>query len=312
MKQVELCACASLIIILSLKCQSDGKIMNRTIYSAILCMGIVLGLLSSAARSQKPVAEVKINTEKLIQEVRDKLVNIKLELETFVTNRDWSDNPMQYDIPVKIDIFFESAQPTSFEDRYVARLVLSNGTDYQASDKRWVFPYQQGTKLSYAGQFNPLTGMIEFYMYIMLGQEFDKANKLGGDPYYQKANDVIQQSKFSEFFQNGWKERQLHIEKLLSKERIPLRELEYFFLQAKQRLRLDDRKVAGQYLRVIIIRLKGMNPEMEGIERFYQLHHLDLARMLSTLSLRKELENLTHLDPSNAVTYRQFLEGIHE
>ena len=286
--------------------------MNRTIYSAILCMGIVLGLLSSAARSQKPVAEVKINTEKLIQEVRDKLVNIKLELETFVTNRDWSDNPMQYDIPVKIDIFFESAQPTSFEDRYVARLVLSNGTDYQASDKRWVFPYQQGTKLSYAGQFNPLTGMIEFYMYIMLGQEFDKANKLGGDPYYQKANDVIQQSKFSEFFQNGWKERQLHIEKLLSKERIPLRELEYFFLQAKQRLRLDDRKVAGQYLRVIIIRLKGMNPEMEGIERFYQLHHLDLARMLSTLSLRKELENLTHLDPSNAVTYRQFLEGIHE
>lgn len=270
----------------------------------------LFGLAISEAQAQKPVAEVKINTEKLMQDMRDKLTGLKPELESYVNIRDWTDNLNQYTIPVKIDIFFESAQPTSFEDRYEARFVMSNGSDYQASDKRWVFPYLQNTQLSYSGKFNPLTGVVDFYLYIMLGQEYDKVKKLGGDPYYEKASDVIQQSKFSEFFQNGWKERQLHIEKLRSNDRIPLRELEYFFLQANQRLRLDDRKVAGQYLRVIILRLRELSPGTEGLERFYQLHNLDLARMLSSLSMRKELEDLKRLDPANSVTYQQFLDNI--
>lgn len=271
---------------------------------------MALCLVAARVDAQRPVATVNINTEKLRPESREKLVNLKAEIENYINSKDWIDEASRYDIPVQIDIFFEQAQPTSFEDRYDARLVLSNGTDYQASDKRWRFAYQQGVTFNQPERFHGLAEMLDFYIYIMLGWEYDKLTRLGGTPYYQKASAVVQQSKFSEYFHNGWKERQLHIENILSDDQIPLRELEYFFLQARQWLRLDDRKTAGQYLRVILYRLKGLNREMEGLDRFYQLHHLDLARFLSLLQMRPELEELSQLDPANAATYQQFIDQI--
>ncbi|UCD99770.1 MAG: hypothetical protein JSV42_03310, partial [Chloroflexota bacterium] len=139
-------------------------------------------------------------------------------------------------------------------------------------------------------------------------QELDKMSKLGGSEYYQKANEIIQLSKFSELFETGWKERQIKIETLLSENNKKLRELEYFMVQAKQWFRLDNRKNASQYLKVILIRLREMNPETQNLNRFYQLHHHDIARFLSQLGLRNELEEMIQLDPANAVTYRQFLD----
>lgn len=269
-----------------------------------------LGFFPVPAQSQNPVATVKLNTEKLAQESREKVADLGSELGRYVNDYDWTDNSYNFNIPLQVDIFFELAQPTSFEDRYDARIVLSNGTDFQASDKRWTFAYMQGMQFAHTGQFNSLTSMLDFYIYVMLGQEYDKLKKLGGSDYYHKASEIVQLSKFSEFFQTGWRERQIYIEKILSDAQIPLRELEYFFVQASQWFKLDNRATAGQYLRVILIRLRGIDPENTGLQRFYQLHHLDLARLLSVLGMRSELEELAQLDPDDAATYKQFLEQI--
>ena len=284
--------------------------MKRSCVILITGCFITLCLAASQALCQKLVATVNVNTEKLIQESREKLANLSSELERYINDYDWTDNEYRYEIPLQVDVFFERAQPTSFEDRYDAVIVLSNATDFQASDRRWAFTYMQGSQFTHSGQFHPLTGMLDFYIYILLGQEYDKLAKLGGTEYYKKASKIVQLSKFSEFYQSGWKERESHIQQILSDERVPLRELEYFFVQAKQWMRLDNRKTAGQYLRVILIRLRKINPELKELNRFYQLHHLDMARWLSLLGMRQELEELSRLNPDNAVTYRQFIEQI--
>jgi hypothetical protein len=259
--------------------------------------------------AQRLVASVNVNVESLtLEEDRAKLTNLKSEIERYVNEYDWTDNTYRYDIPLQIDIFFRRARATSFEDRYDANLIISNGTDFQQADRRWTFAYQQSTQFSHTGQFHTLTGMLDFYIYILLGQELDKMTKLGGSGYYQKSNEIVQLSKFSELFEGGWKERQIKIENLLSENYTKLRELEYFMVQAKQWFRLDNRKNAGQYLRVVIIKLRTMDPEKQELNRFYQVHHLDMARFLSQLGMRSELEEMASLDPANAVTYRQFLE----
>lgn len=285
--------------------------MNRT--ATILTFFLILsaGLRCTPAWAQRPVATVRLNTDKLTsQETKDKLINLKSELEQYVNDMDWTDNALQYNIPVQIDILFERMLPTSHEDRYDARFILSNGTDYQASDKRWSFTYMLGKPFYQEGKFHPLTGMIDFYMYIMLGRELDKKKKLGGTAYYQKANEILQLSKFSEFFQSGWKERQNHIERILSEDLLPLRELEYFFIQANQWFRLDNRKTSGQYLRVILLRLEKLKPGTEELNKFYQVHHLDLARLMSIMEMRDEIEELRKLDPDNSETYQRFLDQM--
>lgn len=284
--------------------------LRKTILPVVLTIGLLACSLLPAY-AQVPVATIRLNMEKLTsQETRDKLSSLKDELERYINDKDWTDNAYQYNIPVQIDILFERMQPTSYEDRWDARFILSNGSDYQASDKRWSFPYMQGKPFYQEGKFHPLTGMIDFYMYIMLGRELDKKKKLGGTPYYQKAQEVVQMSKFSEFFPYGWKERQTLIQQILDKDQIPLREIEYFFTQANQWLRLDNRKTAGQYLRVIVLRLKEINPDSKDLSRFYQLHHLDLARLMSVLKMRDSLEELKSLNPDNSSTYQKFLDQM--
>ncbi len=282
--------------------------MIRTIQSLSLFTVFLTFVVTVESIAQMPKATVNVNIEKLTQqETKDKLINFKNDLEEYINNHDWTDNTHRYDIPVQVDIMIERAKPTSFEDRWDALFVISNGSDFQESDKRWTFAYRQGDVFNHGGDFHSLTSMLDFYIYIMLGQEIDKKTKTGGTSFYEKANEIVQLSKFSEFFQTGWKERSNRIAKILSEDNIKLRELEYFFVQATQWMRLDNRKTTSQYLRVILIRLKEIDPEKEGLNRFYQLHHLELARLFSVNGLNDELTELSTLDPSNIETYRQFL-----
>jgi hypothetical protein len=288
----------------------NRRIAQKQRSFALLTMGCLLLLPADQVRAQRLVAQVNLNTEKLLQESRDKLANLQEQLGRYINDFDWLQAQSRYDIPVQVDIFFERAEPTSFEDRYEARLVVGNQGDFQESDKRWRFPYQQGSQLTHADQFHALTSVLDFYLYMLLGQEFDKSVKLGGGIYYQKAYQIAQMSKFSEFFQWGWKERVVRIEKLLADTHTVYRELSYFFVQARNRMRVDDRKTSEQYVRVILLRLKNINPEDEATQRFFELSSLELARMMAALGLKAQLQEMTSLDAAHAATYQEFLRQL--
>jgi hypothetical protein len=262
------------------------------------------------AGAQQIQAQISLNTEKLLQDAKDKLVSLPDQVKRYINEYDWLQTQSRYPINVQVDIYIERATATSFEDRYDARLVISNQSDFQESDKRWQFPYQQGSQLTHANQFNALTGAIDFYLYMLLGGEFDKLTKLGGSDYYDKAYQVAQLSKFSEFFEWGWKERQAHIEKIRSDAYIPYRELRYFFVQARNNLRVDNRKASEQYTRVVLIRLKGLNPDAEETQRFYELNSLELARLMVAFGMRSQLQELTVQDAAHAATYQEALKQL--
>ncbi|RJP73635.1 MAG: DUF4835 family protein [Candidatus Zixiibacteriota bacterium] len=279
---------------------------------SFLLVAVCCAVLLSAVpgRTQRLIGRVTINTEKLTPEVQTKLAGLQDQIVKYINEYDWTDDSRRYNIDVLVDIYVERMEPLSYEERWEVRVVISNQGDFQASDRRWSFPYRQGDQFVHSDRFHPLTSLLDFYFNILLAQEYDKVSKLGGTPYYQKAFDVAQQSKFTEYFNQGWKERSEHIEQVRAESRNPLRELEYFFAQARNRLRVDDRKTSEQYLRVVVLRLKGMNAEDEGVQRFYQLHHLDLARMLSNLGMSPQLQELTALDPPHTATYDEFIKKI--
>jgi len=284
--------------------------LKKQLRTALVVVGLLILIQVHSASGQQIQATVSLNTEKLLQESKDKLVSLPDQLKRYINEYDWLQAQGHYPIEVQVDIYIERAEPTSYEDRYEARLVIGNKGDFQESDKRWKFPYQQGSSLTHADQFSGLTGVIDFYLYLLLGGEFDKASKLGGTDFYAKAYQVAQLSKFSEFFQWGWKERLAHIENVRSDSNVPYRELRYFFIQARNNLRVDNRKTAEQYLRVVLIRLKGLNPENEATGRFYELNSLELARLLQAFGMRSQLQELTMQDATHAETYQEALKQL--
>jgi hypothetical protein len=280
---------------------------NQHTFSLIAMTSLIL-LSFSSARAQKISAQVSVNTEQLMAESKVKLTPLQDQLSRYLNDFDYTDNNAHYNIPVQIDIFVTAATATSFEDRYDATIAVNSQNDFQAADKKWRFGYQQGSQLTHNDQFQSFTSLIDFYIYCLLGQEYDKKTKLGGDSYYQKAFQVAQLSKFSDVFEQGWKERTATAERYQSAPRKPYRELEYFYAQAQYRFRVDDRKTSGQYLRAIIIKLRNLQADDPATVRYYEVHHLEIARMLSTLGLQDQLQLLIGLDPAHVTDYQQFLQ----
>jgi hypothetical protein len=284
--------------------------MKNQLLFALIIITLSLLFCGREAQAQRLVAKVNVNVEKLTQESKTILASLGDQLTRYINDYDWVENSRRFDVPVNVDVFINQASTISYENRFDAQLVLSSQTDYQASDKRWEFAYQQGAQLTHSDQFNALTDILDFYFYIMLGQELDKSQKLDGTQLYEKASQIAQASKFSEFYEFGWKERQDNIQKILSETYKPMRELEYFTNQAKNRMRIDDRKTAGQYLRIVLIRLHSVNPEDPSTVRFYELRNVDLGRMLTALGMKAQLQELATLDPAHNSAYQDFLKQI--
>ena len=96
-------------------------------------------------------------------------------------------------------IFEEAVSLTSFS----ARLVLSTSrpiygvpqvsTILQISDSEWQFNFAQGTPLVFdLERFDPLTSVLDFYAYLILGYDYDTFSEFGGTPHFERARRIAE------------------------------------------------------------------------------------------------------------------------
>src|SRR5690606_30817233 len=116
---------------------------------------------------------------------------------------------------------------TSAEERYRGQIVMSNKYDMQLSDKRWRFAYQSTDMLNHdESTLNSFTIMLDYFVYVFLGMEFDKWATLGGTEYFQKAKTIAEQAKFGlGRYIEGWDRRVEQITYLTSDQHVPFREM---------------------------------------------------------------------------------------
>ena len=60
------------------------------------------------------------------------------------------------------------------------------------NDENWVFDYTPNRALVHDMlQFDPITTLLDFYAYIILGYDFDSFSEMGGTPYYSEAQNLV-------------------------------------------------------------------------------------------------------------------------
>ena len=148
---------------------------------------ILVAILIVPASAQRIQAKIEVTLDKLPMDNQQRLSDLQAQLDRYINAYEWCPNNYNYTVPVSINIYFEEAKATSREDRYEARLIISNESDVQYSDYRWDFDLDAHPQLAHSPTYNAFTGMIDFYMYLILGFEFDRIEKLGGRDYFQKA-----------------------------------------------------------------------------------------------------------------------------
>lgn len=135
-------------------------------------------------------------------------------IDEYFNDRRWTEHEYQEfeRIDCQIQINFEEAQSlTSFRAGIVvaARRPVygtpQTTTVIQFNDTDWQFSYSQGTPLNMdTERYDPITSVLNYYAFLILGYDYDTFSELGGTRYFEQARRIAERARS----QNapGWSE----------------------------------------------------------------------------------------------------------
>ncbi len=131
----------------------------------------------------------------------------------YVNTRKWTDTQFSPAEKIECRMFFTIKtyeEPMMTGDLQIQSLRPVYNSSYTTSllnfkDNKIEFEYQEGEPLIFSenSMESNLTAIINFYVYIILGMDFDSFSPKGGEAYYQMARNVVQMAQSSG--ESGWK-----------------------------------------------------------------------------------------------------------
>jgi hypothetical protein len=239
-------------------------------------------------------------------------------LEEYFLHHDWIEEYEGPPIPFTFRMYLTD-ESVGFEDRYGARIHASNEYDLQYLDKDCHFAYQRGERLEHdAIVYHSLTGLLDYYAYLIIGGEMDKWSTLGGDSFYKAAREVVQEAQFSELYR-GWNQRSEVLERILAEENLNYRKMTAVYFRALALEENDNIEEARQYGRSALAMIETILDEPvedvdwaqryeDQIARFFEHHYREIADLFAEAPQGGEVfELLMTIDPKHEEFYGQFI-----
>jgi len=298
-----------------------------------------LFLISSTTiiKAQELRARVSVLSNQVANNVDKKTFQtLQTALDNFVNTRKWtSDNFAPQE---KIDCSFllnlkstgdanvysasltiQSARPV-FNSSYVCPLV-----NFQDNDI--IFKYAEFQQLEFNDNrvsgtdalASNLTAVIAYYINIILGMDYDSFSQRGGDAYFQKAQNIVNNAPEGKDI-SGWKafdgtrNRYWLVENLLNSKYTIIHDAIYdYYRLGMDKLYDEEANARIQMLNVLNIlnNLNTENPNTMILQFFFQGKSQELINIFSKASppdKARALEFLQKLDVPNAPKYKEALK----
>ena len=193
---------------------------------------------------------------------------------------------------------------------------------FNFADRDWSFEYTESQPLEYNDNSftNNITSMLAFYAYIIIGLDYDTFEKMGGTPYFEKAQITVNNTQQSN--RPGWSQFEGNLrnrfwlaENLNSQQLVGVREAIYNY----HRLALDKfNENPDESRRLVLEVLKDLKaaasrkPNSILIIAFFDAKNDELTSMFSqgNIQVRREAyEIVKELDPSNTAKYESIIRN---
>ncbi|MDZ7270373.1 MAG: DUF4835 family protein [candidate division KSB1 bacterium] len=268
---------------------------------ALLVVIFLAGVMPASA--QKVVPRVKTILQTLPLEKQEWMRDFHERVESYIRARDWHDKNYGGEIHVNMEFLLQD-NSTSSEERYSVNLLVSNGEDLQYFDKRCRFKYTHGEQISVNDPEQlPLTNLIDFYVYLILGGEFDKRGTLEGTPFYEKARDIAQHARYGlGRFVEGWDLREKLVKDLLSDAHRPFREMVDYYFYGLSLVGEDDaqaRKYCAEAVN-LLVNLLSQQPKNDHAAKFVDAHRREMIAVLANSPEATVLHRLAQVDSATA------------
>lgn len=215
--------------------------MHRKVFLGFCFVVFLFVYPAFRASAQEFNCNVSLNYQLLTGNDFSFLDELRRQIDEYINERSWTDHKYQEHerINCSVQVTIEEAITlTSFRARLVVATrrpiygTMQSTPVVQFNDSEWTFNYSQGTPLVYdLDRYDPLTSVIDFYVYLMLGYDYDTFSELGGTLYFQRARRIAERAQASGA--QGWAQvsadqgRYQLIQQLLDQRFVDLRRAYY-------------------------------------------------------------------------------------
>jgi hypothetical protein len=285
-----------------------------------------LSLLARPASGQELNCTVSINYQNISGNDYSFLDELGTNIREYINDRRWTED--QYQDFERITCSFlivitEATTPTQFKARVVVASrrpiygTVQKTTVSQFNDQEWQFEYNRGTPLFFRPDvYEPITSLINFYAYILLGFDYDSFDDMGGSPHFEQARRIADIASNTGAI--GWTSlsgaagRRDLITQIGDPRFRDLR-VAYadYHLRGLDRF-VTDSDAAQRTMLDVIIRLEAVADEVQRayyLDQFFTAKSKEIASAFKGSTMASQAyDTLARLDPSHLSDYSVMLE----
>jgi len=190
-----------------------SQILTIVMKNIFLNYCYIILLFSASVSAQELRCNVQLNTQQVQGSNRSITEALQTALYEFVNTRVWTNNVYSVEERIECNMMLNITSLTGSEFSG-SITVQSRRPVYNSSfstsliniqDKDLKFTYIEGQPLEFSDVSftSNLTSIIAYYVYIILGFDYDSFSPNGGTPYFQKAETVVTNAQQSN--ERGWK-----------------------------------------------------------------------------------------------------------
>lgn len=295
------------------------------------CFSTVVLLISlvSGIQAQELNCSVIVNAEFAQTTEKSVFKSMESTLAAFLNETKWTDDTYKPEERIRCNLIVTIQEIPAIGNYSATVQIVSArpvyGTDYESvvfnfADRDWEFEFAEAQSIIFdQNTFTTnLASLLAYYAYIIIGYDYDSFSPKGGEKYFQKALEVVNNAQRSGF--KGWDQfndtqnRYWLVENLTSAQLQPLRELTYSYYKEGLDLMIATPEETRSNIAEAITKLEVVNkirPRTIAMIAFVDAKDDEIINIFSEgdLGIRRKVYNtLIQLDPSKKDEYNAIIK----
>ena len=260
--------------------------------------------------SQFVEVNVKLDMRRLNEGDKELFFSIAEDIESYFLNTRFSPDAGDLEIIVDFHLVLEGVSQGGSETMVTAQAVLTNKMDQFFYAKGVQFPYSKGRRIIFSLSFSPLASFLDYYATLLIANELDTWDYMGGTNLFNKAEELADLGRTSDH-SRGWQDRWKKARRL--RDNKYLRSMRFHYFQAIDSFYAEepDIKLTRSSLENFFDDLVTMD-ETWGSNKetlqFLDAYHREISELLAGLNFRDVLKYLAEYDLDNQEIYESYLE----
>lgn len=288
--------------------------------------GLILLFFSLASKAQDLNCKVQIITQQLATTDKSIFIEMEKSIFEFINNTKWTTDIIQINERIECNLIINVKEQLGIDEFKATAQIQSSRPIFNSSynstllnymDEDWTFKYiiNQPLEFNENDARSNLTSLIAYYVYIIVGLDYDSYSLFGGTTYFQRARQIVNNAQTQPG--KGWKafdgtrNRFILVDNLLDNNFKPVRETIYKYHRLGLDVmsqNIDNGRDEIKELLPKLLKLAKDRPNSMILNLFFSAKSDELVNIFSrAVQSDKQaiIQTLSEIDPGNSNKYQQ-------